>query len=120
MLAGRGLILSCGAIAALGVARAFGGSWEEARTVMFTTLVISHLLYAYVVRFPLVGNSSNLRLTGAIAAGLLFQVGTVLGPFRNLFGVVPIDVGQWLLAIAAGVTPVGLLGAVERSGPVSR
>jgi hypothetical protein len=76
-------------------------------------LVISHLLYAFVVRMPLDGNFFNPRLLVAIAVGLLLQAGIVLGPFRDLFHVVPIDGGQWLLAIGAGVVPVTLVGAAE-------
>jgi len=113
MLAARGVLLACGAIGALATARAAGGRWEEARTVMFMALVVSHLLYAFVVRMPLDGNFFNPRLIAAIGAGLLLQAATVLEPFRDLFNVVPIDDGQWLLAIGAGVIPVVVLGAVE-------
>jgi Ca2+-transporting ATPase len=113
MLAARGVLLALGAIGALAVARGSGATWEEARTVMFMTLVISHLLYAFVVRMPLDGNFFNPRLMVAIGAGLLLQAGTVLGPFRDLFNVVPVNRSQWLLAIGAGVIPVLVLGAME-------
>ncbi|HUP17998.1 MAG TPA: cation-translocating P-type ATPase [Acidimicrobiia bacterium] len=113
MLAARGVLLACGAIGALAIARSSGGSWEEARTVMFMALVVSHLLYAFVVRMPLDGNFFNPRLIVAIGAGLLFQAGTVLEPFRDLINVVPIAGGQWLLAMGAGVIPVVVLWAVE-------
>ncbi|HEX2403504.1 MAG TPA: hypothetical protein VHM29_02295, partial [Acidimicrobiia bacterium] len=49
----------------------------------------------------------------AVGIGLLLQVGTVLGPFGDLFEVVPLSVDQWLLAIGAGMAPVVLLGAME-------
>jgi Ca2+-transporting ATPase len=113
MLAARGVVLALGAIGALAVARASGATWEEARTVMFMTLVLSHLLYAFVVRMPLDGNFLNPRLLVAIGTGLLLQAGTVLAPFRDLFNVVPVDRSQWLLAIGAGIIPVVVLGAVE-------
>jgi Ca2+-transporting ATPase len=113
LLAARGVVLACGAIGALATARASGSRWEEARTVMFMALVISHLLYAFVVRMPLDGNFFNPRLIVAIGAGLLLQAGTVLGPFSELFKVVPVSSVQWLLAICAGVVPVIVLGAVE-------
>ncbi len=113
MLAARGILLALGAIGALATARASGASWEEARTVMFMALVVSHLLYAFVVRMPLDGNFFNPRLLVAIGAGLLLQAATVLGPFRDLFKVVEIDRGQWLLALGAGVIPVVVLGALE-------
>ena len=117
MLAVRGVLLACGAIGALAAARAFGGSWEASRTVMFIALVVSHLLYAFVVRMPLDGNFFNPRLIVAIGAGLLLQAGTVLGPLKELFKVVAIEDGQWLLAIGAGVIPVVVLGAMEALRP---
>lgn len=86
MLAARALALAGGAIAALVAIRATEGTWEEARTAMFTALVISHLLYAYVVRLRPNGNRSNLRLTAAVGLGVLLQATTVLGPMRDIFG----------------------------------
>jgi Ca2+-transporting ATPase len=113
LLAGRGILLAAGAIGALAVTRAVGGSWEEARTVMFIALVVAHLLYAFVVRLPASGSLFNGRLVLAIGIGLLLQVGTVLGPFGDLFEVVPLSPEQWLLAFGAGVAPVLVLGALE-------
>ena len=113
MLIGRGLLLAAGAIGALAVSRAAGGSWEEARTVMFIALVVAHLLYAFVVRLPADGNFFNGRLVVAVGIGLLLQVGTVLGPFKDLFEVVPLSPEQWLLAIGAGTVPVVVLGVIE-------
>ena len=113
MLIGRGLLLAAGAIGALAVSRAAGGSWEEARTVMFIALVVAHLLYAFVVRLPADGNFFNGRLVVAVGIGLLLQVGTVLGPFKDLFEVVTLSPEQWLLAIGAGTVPVVVLGLIE-------
>ena len=113
MLIGRGLLLAAGAIGGLAVSRAAGGSWEEARTVMFVALVVAHLLYSFVVRLPADGNFFNGRLVVAVGIGLLLQVGTVLGPFGDLFEVVPLSPEQWLLAIGAGTVPVVILGAIE-------
>jgi Ca2+-transporting ATPase len=111
----RAIALAGGAIAALISIRAMGGSWEEARTVMFTALVLAHLLYAYVVRLPLRSNSPNPRLAAAVALGILLQVAIVVGPFGDTFGVVPVDGRSWLVALLAGVVPVVLL-AVSRFG----
>jgi P-type Ca2+ transporter type 2C len=113
MLIGRGLLLATGAIGALAVSRATGASWEEARTVMFIALVVAHLLYAFVVRLPADGNLFNGRLLLAVGIGLLLQIGTVLGPFNDLFKVVPLSLEQWLLAIGAGTAPVVVLWAFE-------
>ena len=77
------------------------------------TLVVAHLLYAFVVRLPASGSLFNGRLVLAIGVGLPLQVGSVPGPFGDLFEVVPLSPEQWLLAIGAGVAPVLVLGAVE-------
>ena len=113
MLAGRGVLLAAGSIGALALARAGGASWEESRTVMFVALVISHLLYAFIVRLPAKGNFFNGRLMAAVGIGLALQVATVLGPFTDFFQVVTLTLDQWLLAIGAGVAPVVLLGLFE-------
>ena len=113
MLVGRGVVLAAGAIGALAVSIAAGASWEEARTVLFIALVVAHLLYAFVVRLPADGNFFNGRLVSAVGIGLLLQVGTVLGPFQDLFEVVPLSPEQWLLAIGAGTVPVVVLGVIE-------
>jgi Ca2+-transporting ATPase len=114
----RALALAGGAIAALISIRAMGGSWEEARTVMFTALVVAHLLYAFVVRLPLRANYPNPRLAAAVALGILLQVAIVVGPFGDTFGVVPVNGRSWLVALLAGVVPVVLL-AVSRFGQAS-
>jgi Ca2+-transporting ATPase len=108
-LAIRALVLAGGAIAALIIVRGVGGSWDEARTAMYIALVFAHLLYAYVVRLPVRRNRFNPRLAAAVGAGLLLQVGTVLGPFRDVFGVVAIDGEAWLVATLGGVVPVAVL-----------
>jgi hypothetical protein len=108
-LAIRALVLAAGAIAALIIVRGIGGSWDEARTAMFIALVFAHLLYAYVVRLPARGNRFNPRLAAAVGAGLFLQVGTVLGPFRDVFGVVAIDSEAWLVAALGGLAPVAVL-----------
>jgi Ca2+-transporting ATPase len=114
----RALALAGGAIGALIAVRASGGSWAEARTVMFTALVVAHLLYAYVVRLPWGASLPNPRLAIAVALGILLQVAIVVGPFDDTFGVVPIDGQSWLVALIAGVVPVVLL-AVSRIGQVT-
>lgn len=113
LLAIRGVILASGPICALAVVRSQDASWEVGRTVLLTSLVFAHLLYVYVVRLPLSVNLPNHRLTAAVGLGLLFQVALVLGPLGGVFGVIPLDQSQWLVALVAGLTPVALLGAIE-------
>jgi Ca2+-transporting ATPase len=105
----RALVLAGGAIAALIAVRNGGGSWEEARTAMFTALVAAHLLYAYVVRLPVGSNHFNPRLAAAAAAGLLLQIGTIVGPFRDVFGVVTMDGQAWVISALGGLLPVAVL-----------
>ena len=105
----RALAIAGGAIAALVAIRTMGGSWDEARTVMFTALVLAHLLYAFVVRLPWRASYANPRLSAAVALGILLQGAVVLGPFGDTFGVVPIDSRSWLVAGLAGVLPVVLM-----------
>ena len=113
VLAIRGLVLASGPITALAIIRSQGASWEVGRTALLTSLVFAHLLYVYVVRLPLSVNLSNHRLTAAVGLGLLLQVALVLGPLRNVFGVLPLDQSQWLVALIAGVIPVALLWSFE-------
>jgi len=115
MLGSRALVLAGGAIVSLVGIRAMGGGWDEARTVMFTALVVAHLLYAYVVRLPRRANYPNPRLAAAVILGVLLQVAIVVGPFGDTFGVVPVSGREWLVATLAGVLPVVLL-AVTRIG----
>jgi Ca2+-transporting ATPase len=113
VLAARGLVLASGPIAALAVIRSQGASWPVGRTALLTSLVFAHLLYVHVVRLPRSVNLSNHRLTAAVGLGLLLQVALVLGPLGDVFGVLPLDPGQWLVALIAGVTPVALLWSFE-------
>ncbi|HKX75571.1 MAG TPA: cation-transporting P-type ATPase [Acidimicrobiia bacterium] len=110
----RGLILAAGAITALVVVRGQGATWAEARTAMFTALVVAHLLYAYVVRLPDDGFASNWRLAGAVVAGLALQAFAVLGPFQEAFRVVAMAPAAWVWATTAGLVPVVLLALAAR------
>jgi Ca2+-transporting ATPase len=116
MLGGRAVVIGGGAIAALAEIRSAGGTWEEARTVMFTALVIGHLLHAYVVRLPLRTHRANPRLFVAVSLGLVLQVAVVLGPWRDVFGVVALDPIAWAVAAVAGVAPVGILAVLVALG----
>lgn len=112
----RALVLAGGAIAALIAVRNSGGSWEEARTAMFTALVAAHLMYAYVVRLPVGSNHFNPRLAAAAAAGITLQIGTIVGPFRDVFGVVTMDSQAWLISALGGLLPVAVLALMVQRG----
>ena len=111
MLATRALVIVAGPIVALVATRSGGGSWEEARTVMFTALITAHLLYAYVVRLPRNAHRPNPRLALAIGLGFLLQVAIILGPLRDVFDVVALDGREWILAAITGLAPIVVLGA---------
>jgi P-type Ca2+ transporter type 2C len=118
MLLGRGALIASGAVGGLVVARfALGSSWPEARTVMFTGLVVAHLLYAFVVRGRGARAFGNPWLLGAVAAGIALQAAVVLLPgLRDVFRVAPLEPGQWLLAGLAGVVPIAVLWFLPRVG----
>ena len=80
---------------------------------MFVALVVSHLLYAFIVRLPAKGNLLQREADGRRGNRAGPQVATVLGPFTDFFQVVTLTLNQWLLAIGAGVAPVVLLGLIE-------
>jgi Ca2+-transporting ATPase len=112
-LAARALVLAGGAIAALTIIRSMGGTWEEARSVMFTALVIAHLLYAFVVRLPPGIHKFNPRLAIAIGLGLALQsLGVLVEPVREVLGLVAIDRTAWLVAGSAGVASVAILAVI--------
>jgi hypothetical protein len=83
---------------------------------MFTALVIGHLLHAYVVRLPLRTHRSNPRLFVAVGLGFVLQVLIILGPWRDVFGVVALDPIAWVVAGVAGVIPVGILAVLVALG----
>jgi Ca2+-transporting ATPase len=112
LLAFRGLVLASGPLTALALARSEGASWDAGRTVLLTSLVFAHLLYVYVVRLPFFSNLPNYRLTAAVGLGFLFHFALVLRG-GSLFGVVPLDQSQWLVALVAGLIPVVVLGVFE-------
>lgn len=65
----RGALIATALASLVAVRFGFGATWSHARAVMFTTLVLAGLLYAYAVRGGIRGNRSLLWATlGAVAA----------------------------------------------------
>ncbi|MGH2659549.1 MAG: cation transporting ATPase C-terminal domain-containing protein, partial [Actinomycetota bacterium] len=101
----------------LAVARfAWNEPWAHARAVMFTVLVVAHLLYALAVRRPTAQPPSLRRLVsnrwllGGVALGLALQIVAVLwSPARSVLGTAPLSAREWALVAVAGITPVGLM-----------
>jgi Ca2+-transporting ATPase len=104
------------AIGALVVARfAWDEPWDHARAVMFTVLVLAHLLYAFVVRphdlrHPLRWLSSNWWLVFAVAMGIFLQLLIVVLPgAHELFGTAFLTTRECVLVVLAGIVPVGIM-----------
>jgi Ca2+-transporting ATPase len=91
------------------------GTVAEARSVAFSTLVLSELLRAFAARSPTrtfwhVGALTNLRLLAVIAASALAQVFIHdLAVTQSFFRIVPLTPSQWLLALAMALVPVSVL-----------
>jgi Ca2+-transporting ATPase len=111
MLFGRGVLIAGASVGSLAVARfAFGEPWSHARAVMFTVLVMAHLLYAFVARRPSRGAFTNRWLLAAIASGIALQLIVVAWPSAHeVFGTAHLTVREWLLVVGAGSLPVSLM-----------
>lgn len=107
----RGAVIAAATLASLFVARfVLGVSWPQARTVMFTTLVIAHLLYAYVVRRGSGGLTSNRWLLVATAGGLAAQALLVVWPpAQAVFDTTALSAGGWAVSAVGGVLPNAVL-----------
>ena len=116
-LSRRAGLMAAASLSALAVARfAWDEPWAHARAVMFTVLVIAHLLYAFVVRRPraeppsLRRLVSNRWLLGGVGLGLALQIAAVLwSPARGVLGTAPLSAREWVLVAVAAIAPVGLM-----------
>ena len=107
MLAGRAAVIAICVLGALATARlAFAMPWPQARTVMFCTLVVAHLGYAFVVRRGSGGPGSNrLLLLATLGGGLVQVLLVVVPPARAMFDVVPLPPSGWVIVAVAGILP---------------
>jgi magnesium-transporting ATPase (P-type) len=81
-------------------------SWPQARTVMFCTLGVAHLGYAFVVRRGSGGPGSNrLLLLATLGGGLVQVLLVVVPPARAMFDVVPLPPSGWVIVAVAGILP---------------
>jgi Ca2+-transporting ATPase len=127
LLAGRGALIAAASVASLFIARdLFGEPLAHARAVMFTVLVVAHLLMAFVARGPdpLAATPARLgvaaRLLGnrwlllAVGAGIALQAATALWPpARDLFATAALSAREWALVAAAAVAPVLAMAALR-------
>jgi Ca2+-transporting ATPase len=112
----RALIMSTAALGA--------GLWEHAsgqdgvtvRTSIFTALVLVQVGYAYVVRYPTTGLSSNPMLAVAVLGALGLQVVALTWrPVSDLLGVVALDTAALVATAIAAAGPLVVLGSWERA-----
>ena len=84
----------------------FDASWEESRTAMFTVLVLSHMLYAFVVQLDRPGRRPAPAATLLQARGLLVAVSVVvLPPAGAVLDTAALTTTGWLLCVVAALIP---------------
>jgi len=125
VLAWRALLIAGAAIGSLAVTRfAFDASWGRARTVMFCTLVVTHLLYAFVVRGGDGGRErpafrdlgTNPALLVGIGTGLLLQVAIVALPAaREVFDTTSLPASGWALVAASAALSLLMMLATAKA-----
>jgi Ca2+-transporting ATPase len=106
----RAALMSAACLATLMVARyVLDEPWDHARGLMFSTLVCTHLCYAFVVRASHTPMPINARLIGALAIGLGLQACIVLWPpAHRVFATARVTPAQALLVVAMGTLPLVL------------
>jgi len=116
LLSARGMLIAAAAIAGLVVSRfAWDGTWDRARGVMFTVLVVAHLAYAFVVRGRGMGLLSNPWLVAAVLTGIGLQAGIVAWePARELFRIDALGARDWAAVVVLGVLPAAGMMALRR------
>jgi P-type Ca2+ transporter type 2C len=89
--------------------------WSHARALMFTVLVVAHLLYAFAARLPTRGWLTNPWLLGAVGSGILLQLAIVAWPpAHDVFGTASLSPRDWVLAVVAGLLPTAIMLNVGR------
>jgi Ca2+-transporting ATPase len=116
LLSRRALLIAGASVASLAIARmAWSEPWPHARAVMFTVLVVAHLLYAFVARMSRRTREVNRWLIAAVASGIGLQMLIVTWPAAHgLFDTAHLSVREWALVLVASVLPVLLMRIVER------
>lgn len=117
LLSRRALLIAAASVASLVVARGvWSEPWAHARAVMFTVLVVAHLLYAFVARLPGQPMRRNPWLIGAVVLGIGLQLLIVAWPAAwTLFDTAHLSLREWALVLAGGILPVGVMRLVERT-----
>ncbi len=119
----RGAVLAAGALGAMLVARVvLDLPWDGARTVLFSTLVMTQVLYAYAVRGRAAasGRAANPWLHRSVAGALALQVVIVTWtPAQVVFDTVTLAAPAWGLVATAAILPAATLVAWQHVRPRS-
>ena len=106
----RGVCIATASVGSLAIAHfAWHQPWGHARTVMFTVLVVAHLLYAFAVRRG-AATFSNRWLLAAVGMGIALQLLVLTVPAaHSLFGTAPLSLREWALVAAGWIAPVATM-----------
>ena len=108
----QGLIITAGVLGLYYFAMNQGNNLEEVRTVVFTTLLFSNIFLTFANRSFTENIFTTIRYKNSLvplilAASLLFISGIhLIGPVRNIFGMVPISFGSILICSAVAFVSV--------------
>lgn len=100
-------------------ALASGRHRDEARTMSFVAMALMQLIHSFNVRSletPLVGIGifSNRSLVAAFLGALMLQACVILVPFlRDLFEIVPLAAGSWLVVLGFSSVPLVVVEGVK-------
>ena len=115
-LLGRASLIATGALGAFVWSHwILGESGAVARTVLFTTLVVAHVLYAFAVRVR--GQRPTVPLVSAVVLAVILQASLLVLPaWGSVFDVVAVSPHHWLVVgLAASIPVVALLALRPRS-----
>lgn len=118
MLLGRALVIAAVVLTAGLMAQRQGWNDDVVRAQLVLTLIVAHLLIAYVSRSRKLAFEAGWwrspSLLGAVTGSLALQI-PVFGtaPGRELLALAPLPTSGWLLAIGAGIAVVIILDAAR-------
>lgn len=120
-LLSRGFLITAGALGAFLLSLyIFGRGLVVARTVLFTTLVLAELLYAFSIRSETktaiqVGLTTNRSLLLAVGLSLILQLVVIYIPFlRPLFHTQPLLLLDWGVILLGTMLPIFYIEAMKK------